>query len=283
MDSVWSFLRQRPTGPIYHYTDGAGLLGILGNGEIWASDALHLNDAKEFKLSMALLHAELKKRSTELSSEWNSVLAESKADPHGWTDSRMYVTSFSTNGNQLSQWRSYCRDGSGFSIGFYPSDLAYAQRTGSFHLVKCVYQPDEQVGLIRAVVSYVQKGWLKARRFKGLDGLAFLFRVSFKAMAVMLAIKDAGFEEEQEWRLVGEAPDRIPPRFRTGRYGIVSYCALPLCGPNDQPTIANIYVSPNDNVEEAMISVRDFLQHTTTYPYSKCTDKVLRSGIPYRY
>jgi Protein of unknown function (DUF2971) len=288
MDSVWSFLSQRPTGPIYHYTDATGLLGILGNKEIWATDALHLNDAREFKCSMELLQAELEKRSNSefalagRSSEWNSLLAEWKEDPQGRHQSRMYVASFSARGNQLSQWRSYCRNGNGFSIGFHPSDLAYAQRTSSFHLVKCVYHANEQASLIRSVVSYLEKGWLKARRIEGLDGLAFLLRLGSKATAAMLAIKDSSFEEEQEWRLVGYANAHIPLRFRAGRYGIVSYCALPLSRPNEKPTVADIYLGPNDNVEEAMIAVSDFLRHATSQNPGH-TDNVVPSGIPYRY
>jgi hypothetical protein len=97
----------------------------------------------------------------------------------------------------------------------------------------------------------------------------------------MLAIKDSSFEEEQEWRLVGYAPGQIPLRFRTGRYGIVSYCALPLCGPDDKPTVADIYVGPNDNVEEAIITVRDFLRQTISQ-HSEYLNKVIASGIPYR-
>ena len=65
VDSVWSFLRQRPPGPLFHYTDANGLLGILEHKEIWATDALHLNDAQEFKHALSLLQTELIKRTDD--------------------------------------------------------------------------------------------------------------------------------------------------------------------------------------------------------------------------
>ena len=33
---------------LYHYTDGAGLRGIISSGQIWFTDYRHLNDPSEF-------------------------------------------------------------------------------------------------------------------------------------------------------------------------------------------------------------------------------------------
>src|SRR5436190_10756014 len=48
-------------GLFYHYTDGAGLMGILKTRAIWLSDALHMNDSSELtygvdKLAEAVGH-----------------------------------------------------------------------------------------------------------------------------------------------------------------------------------------------------------------------------------
>ena len=35
------------TAPLYHYTDGRGLKGILESGRVWFTDYRHLNDPSE--------------------------------------------------------------------------------------------------------------------------------------------------------------------------------------------------------------------------------------------
>ena len=44
---------------IYHYTTQAGLLGIIGNGEIWASDLRYLNDSAEYHHALKLIDDEM--------------------------------------------------------------------------------------------------------------------------------------------------------------------------------------------------------------------------------
>src|SRR6187551_2383731 len=36
-----------PGGPLFHYTDGAGLLGIIRERQIWATHYAHVNDVEE--------------------------------------------------------------------------------------------------------------------------------------------------------------------------------------------------------------------------------------------
>jgi len=59
---VYEFLSQKPCGPLYHYTDARGLIGILEQRELWASNALHLNDAEELGHGMRLLRAEVERQ-----------------------------------------------------------------------------------------------------------------------------------------------------------------------------------------------------------------------------
>ena len=41
------------TGTVWHYTDAAGLMGILEKRELWASSALHMNDTTELNLGVS--------------------------------------------------------------------------------------------------------------------------------------------------------------------------------------------------------------------------------------
>jgi len=66
---------------VYHYTNAAGLLGILSNNEIWLGDVEFMNDAQELKYARTAVVAQLKakadslwpsgKEDSEQSVEWN--------------------------------------------------------------------------------------------------------------------------------------------------------------------------------------------------------------------
>ena len=281
LKSVREFLSQRPSGPLYHYTDANGLLGILQEKELWASNALYLNDAREVAHGMNLLSEEIK----GLLSVAVSLPKELKEAIEDWQESSRdavggpLVISFSEHPDQLSQWRAYCRGGSGFSIGFGLGDLEYASSASQFRLVKCVYAPSEQAELIGAVVRYLRLGFHHKKAFK-LGFLAFYQRLAQKAFAVLLALKHEGFREEQEWRLIS-LDSQLPLRFRPGRFGIVPYCAVPLCKPGEKLGLANVYVGPNAAPELAKAAVQELVgQHTRPFPNSQ--PEIIASQIPYR-
>lgn len=135
---------------LYHYTDSAGLLGILGNpvefdgaprharyGTLWATDARYLNDTKELRFGTKLLASELKEqardpartpavadRLLELAQTVRAGTFEMTwhKDAHPATP---FVTCFSSasKGDLLSQWRGYGDGGGGFALGFARSTL----------------------------------------------------------------------------------------------------------------------------------------------------------------
>src|SRR5215475_13210504 len=44
------------TVPLYHYTDGRGLKGILESGRVWFTDYRHLNDPSELTHGIEMAH-----------------------------------------------------------------------------------------------------------------------------------------------------------------------------------------------------------------------------------
>ena len=46
---------QTPSTPLYHYTDAAGLIGIVTSGALWATHCDYLNDASEFKYAAGVM------------------------------------------------------------------------------------------------------------------------------------------------------------------------------------------------------------------------------------
>lgn len=137
---------------LYHYTDTAGLLGILGNpvsfpgtdtgvfatekgatfGTLWATDARYLNDAQELSYGRpgfadALEKAAATSTTSIVSDRLRELAGDVRDGRFEYTigskieKSRPYVTCFCTSGNLLSQWRGYGDGGGGYAIGFSSS------------------------------------------------------------------------------------------------------------------------------------------------------------------
>ena len=164
-------------------------MGIFREKELWATNINHLNDASELRHSMSLLLAEIESRlrnpGLEAKSQkiWNDYLEDWKLHP---PESDSAVVSFSTNGNQLSQWRAYCPRGNGYSLGFSLADLSYARRAASALLVKCIYDPAGQRELICAVADYLEMSHRRSERLDWVRQLGFLGRTSRKVVALCL-------------------------------------------------------------------------------------------------
>jgi len=116
---------------LYHYTTQQGLLGILHSKAMWLSNLHYLNDTSEFIYSINLAKKYIEERIKLL--ERTGLLSPPPAlgsspnhhNLYGHLDILddfnaipIYICSFSREGDQLGQWRGYCNNGSGFSIGF---------------------------------------------------------------------------------------------------------------------------------------------------------------------
>lgn len=108
---------QPPT--LYHYTSMAGLLSILETGRIRASHVRYLNDrsglAAMWEAVINRLEIRRDSANTTEGGAYLSKIIELATNKHL---GNQFVASFSENGDDLSQWRSYCPGGAGFSIGF---------------------------------------------------------------------------------------------------------------------------------------------------------------------
>jgi hypothetical protein len=287
MDPISKVLRSRPTGLLYHYTDAKGLIGVIESRQLWASNVMHLNDASEFVQAVRIMRAEIAQRLRDdpsgLDPEWCGLLSEmeSEDDESYYRTSRPFVASFSENEDQLSQWRAYCPNGNGFAIGFSYSDLAYLMKITGFRLVKCVYGPDEQSILVRASMAYFDRMRQRSRSIKGFKALGLLLSSGAKAGAALAGIKNEGFVEEKEWRLVGDTGAQARLKHRPGRFGVLPYCELPLCVSGEKMPFHHVVVGPNVEPRITKNAVWKMLQETLGADFE--LSRVVISRIPFRY
>jgi hypothetical protein len=197
---------------VYHYTDTAGLLGIVRSGVLWATDYRFLNDSSElsyiFRLAAEVVREEFAGRYSGLAGTFLDYAATA-SPPYG--DVPYYLCCFSELDNSLSQWRAY-GGRQGFSLAF-PGDITlhagYApngkQNPGST-LLKVNYQQKQQKAYISALVNALVE-LCETPHMRSYDSEAEAiasFSPFFWAQLERASyrFKHPDFEVEQEWRLV---------------------------------------------------------------------------------
>lgn len=246
---------------LWHYTDADGLLGMLRSRELWASSVEYMNDAEELLFGRKLIERAAKEvkaahgASTE-KDQYDPALLDLEfwvegmagrlevLDPLEYPHIKAYAVSFSSHGDQLSQWRGYA-NGSGFAIGFDRAALerlASEQQGGVRRLHDIIYGDAAQ----EFVKNYIVHSWVTNWRSESMT--------SAKRNLLMHTsrLKHGAFSEEQEERLIVLDPmmDQVKVRTRSGRlipYLPISYFATALrairVGPGDAQPLQRVAVS----------------------------------------
>lgn len=229
-------------GRVFHYTNRAGLIGILNSQTLWATAAEFLNDDQEIRYAVGLVAAQLKNSATParydlpmldlvdrfIEEMWRQLPAHEPFEL--LRESEPYLVSFCKRGDLLSMWRAYGADG-GFAIEFDTAQLLAAcdplgeaewdrldgeagdpvlesrmlnsGLSASAHAVS--YGSVALQGLTDSILGRI------AQRYDDIRDLA----AEVVAMSIkdLLKIKHPAFREEEEVRLiVFEEGDLAPPR-----------------------------------------------------------------------
>ena len=181
---------------LYHYTTQDGLMGIFNSSIIWATDILYLNDEAEFTYSAKMIEDEVKKALKKLTDKKSNRFIKSlerMLDRSKILDNfQIFVSSFSANGNLLSQWRGYCPENNGFSIGLDYSELKYVarhQNSVNFYLLQCFYKREEQESIIQELKNEVLSqilNCLKENNPTGFDKINDDFTIKFLIISSIL-------------------------------------------------------------------------------------------------
>lgn len=273
---------------LFHYSSLAALKGIVDAGGLYASDIHYFNDAAELRHFMHLLHGDIARRLEAGTPDENILVQFRDWTSHRLTDGNMvFVTSFTENGNLLSQWRAYCPVGKGLSLGFSPGLIERSAARQSFQLGKCIYELAEQQRLVGRVLDAI----IAAARDRGEQPPkerhpSQSYNGAFEAVENTLLyigalIKHPSFKEEEEWRAVSPAFTNYveaPIQYREGASMLVPYIVFSLISGEDRSLrFQHVYVGPTPNINLSMNSISRFL--------AKRQVGLLRTqycGIPYR-
>lgn len=268
---------------LYHYTSQAGLLGIVSEMGIRATDIHYLNDGCEFHLCLDITEeylaniakipgTGLRGRVIDAFRRW----LERVAGP------QVFVASFTEEGDLLSQWRGYGSPGDAFALGFDSAALVGAVLP-FWRLARCLYTEPEHMA---AIETYVEERLTLAEKYVGdfpeqdleesIDSKGFEFVANLVRLAPVL--KDSSFAEEKEWRLISPWRTKgssIVVNFRPGRHTLIPYCDFPLG--DFRSDRLDVIVGPGQHPLLSQRAVGAFLQSQECQSYA-----VRVSSVPFR-
>lgn len=219
----------RPT-TLYHYASPGGFLGIIQNGEVWATDVRFLNDAQELRFAWDEFRRVLAKRAkaespyreayrTEL-----DVIAKLKATDLDAMEFRIFAACLSELSDDVPQWRSYASDGHGVALGFDTEQILALPVLYYKHLVGGDLEPVRAVNTGEQItwpavlqqVTYGAKARKKAiaaelwqiEQACATDDVSTSYSRQYNLihrvplhLGNLAHVKHKGFKSEHEWRL----------------------------------------------------------------------------------
>jgi hypothetical protein len=295
-------LKPRRKSPplLYHYTSAEGLLGILNNRAIWASDIRTMNDMRELNYSTDLLRElAIAKASTnnipellECCSSISELLD---------TDLRSYAVCFSELADDLPQWRAYAGGIGGYAIGFdlkaskFHNFFSHAPLYDDDVLVSLIYNPKRQVQLLSDLLDVIiaQLRILKTsyqnNEFTGTDFIDickdYEIHITLKILDYLLRMKSPEFESEHEWRVMQCSlgrEGRLEAKYRANRGILRGYVEHPLykgdLDVSERLPIKSIVLGPNSEINIARSILEECL---TALGYDDIN--IITSKVPIRF
>jgi hypothetical protein len=251
VDNLASYAPGEPvSGPVFHYTSAAGLIGMVSSGTFWASEASSLNDLAEVRQGWEAIRRVLASMPDD---ETRDLLLAHAEHPMGGRH-EVFVLSASTAPDDANQWRLYADAGRG-----YVMELDGEVPLAALSTVPAPERPEVEPGRLRIDFSNAAlvTPWLHviyddAGVGDALNQLRVVVEAGLKYSRTMptqedydversqvrdesygalasLAnlIKTPGFSGEHEVRVVANFvfnSDQVT--YRVGAYGIVGYATL---------------------------------------------------------
>jgi hypothetical protein len=281
--------REKLPDVLWHYTGGTGLLGIIQERSIWATQVSCLNDSTEVEYGFDLMRNSLLAcgtRPTFRRAERQLLIAVEK----DWANvsritSDWFVACFTTHGDDLSQWRAYGGGEGGFAIGFRTGGLMKAFPASPI-LLPVSYRREAHETLAQRIaegtLAFFREG-LKARPDHAPQQWVNMFLPAWTAAIayVLPMMKHSAFEAESEWRLIYKPAPKDYQRMKFRAMPSMLSRHMPLTfetGDRKSFVISEIKIGPARHMEISRASVRDLLR---AHGYPNATT-VSSSNIPFQ-
>ncbi len=253
----------------YHYCSNEAFCAIINSGSIRLSSLSLSNDQAEGKLVSRIFKDLAREESVEMDDLLGYIkLAEENCHALGFC--------LSAEDDLLSQWRGYADNASGVAVGFSKrylekfsdgEDLRWRSTHGQF--VQVEYDLTRQKELIRPVFEVMKNvasrdplklfsdfGVSAKEHNNRLDAYNELQARTMELLPEVFRLKDEGFSEEREWRVIIQLDERNMAgygcNYRVIGNKIIPYKDFPL----DYSGIREVVLGPrNINAESGITSL----------------------------
>jgi hypothetical protein len=262
---------------LWHYTNWAGLNGILKTGKLWASHIRYLNDSNEFRHALKIFETVANRAiRNNLVLNWQTDVLDALTASKAFDSC---VTSFSTKGDDLSQWRGYTNPAPGFALGFDKGQLATIATKENFRLVACDYDRSSQTAKLQKITTNFLATYSLQPKDASLPDRAKSLKWKMLEKFGRLApeLKVPQFAAESEWRLISEPiGNHKGLDFHVSQTLLVPHLALSI-GIGTASPLAAVRIGPNAHMKLQTNSVSLLMQS-----HGFTDVEVLSSKVPFR-
>lgn len=232
----------RAPASVFHYTSGAGFLGMIQTGHLWASEAAGLNDYSEITAGQAFVRARWAELRQSFEARHGTPPTEvidgvlTGAYPKLWVTGAegAFVVCASRFADDANQWRLYADDGRGFSVELDTEvDLEVVDQTAGVDDQDDDLAPEEGLANISGWRPVMYSHEDRSRAFD--DLLAWIGNHQLVAQATTTR----------------ELVENLPPRFSEGRMfnGIYQFIKTPgFAGENESRIVVTFAGRADDFV-----------------------------------
>lgn len=234
---------QKPRRRIYHYTNDAGLRGILESGNLWFTDICSLNDPSELNHGFNVAFRELSRAAAggpRESQEFSRIL-RSETEARGVQSAVLcFACCFSSHRDDLGQWRAYADNGRGFALEFDAAALKDGfdrTRSTAVNTEECavsfpVTYSDRKLAALDRQIIEGMLGLISLPRGRGLNSTEIISFTEDLALALMsqaayaaLFFKHRAYKSEREYRFLETFSVDAPPEVkrRARRNSLIRY------------------------------------------------------------
>ncbi len=267
------FLQVEQSQLLWHYTSGDALINIVDSGNLYATQVACLNDSTEvlygntlLREAMLTLQAEedLSGEETNLVERFTKEDTSQPTPPSDW-----FVTCFSEQKDDLSQWRAYGGGENGYAIAF----LAGAFFGRGSKVARVNYDREVHLqgakDIAKATIDFFREG-LEARSIqedkqKWQDEFIREWDRWIGQLAPM--VKDPAFRGEHEYRIIHEFQNYELGKLRFRQKQSLMSLHLPLIFPpllsatqSSLLPITEVMVGPSRHKEQSRLSVELLLR-----------------------
>lgn len=287
--NVLSFINQKKPSNLSHYTNFEALISIIKNEELWLSNLWFLNDRNEYKEGLSIIETKyLEKIKKHKEPNIKILLNTLESAISLLKQQSVYVISLTTNEDLLSQWRGYGgNNGVGIKFNF--------SNNKTINLFPCIYNKKMQEEYINHIFENTIEIFNKTKE-NGLfpkewcnekDELPYWDAINIagsnfisKCNVACALIKNEGFKEEEEWRLLNFSSENI--NFLSKGSFIKPFIKMKIL--NFKETLTGVIIGPNPDEDLCKRSIVQLLKSKKIAENQTLFDtlKITSSSIPFR-